>query len=52
MAGERERAYLTSLPRCACGKPATQELRNGVNAKIKVLCDRCAGPALERFVKS
>lgn len=47
---ERERAYLTPLPRCACGKPATQELRNGVNAKQGEFCDKCAGPALERFV--
>jgi hypothetical protein len=51
MSNERERAYLTPLPRCVCGKPATQELRNGVNAKIGQHCDRCAGPALARFAK-
>lgn len=44
-----ERSHLVPLPRCRCGKPATQELRNGVNASFGVYCDRCAKPALARL---
>lgn len=42
-------AHLRPLPRCRCGKAATQELRNGFNAVQGVYCDRCGRSALRRF---
>jgi hypothetical protein len=44
-------AHLRPLPRCACGKPAVQELRNGLNAVIGVYCSQHASAALKRFKK-
>lgn len=29
-------------PVCACGKPATREVRNRWNEKIRACCDACA----------
>lgn len=47
----RAMAHLRKLPRpkCSCGKTATTELVNGVNAPIGVYCGRCAPGALRRF---
>ena len=48
MPHDRMRAYLARLPRCeACGKPATVELRNPVNAPLGRYCDRHGKKALE-----
>jgi hypothetical protein len=44
-------AHLRDLPRCKCGRAATQELRNTANATITVMCDRCAPKALREFVR-
>lgn len=44
-------AHLRELPRCGCGRAATQELRNTANAQIKLLCNRCAPKALRDFVR-
>ena len=47
----RERAHLRPVrqPRCHCGKPATHELFNGVNAQIGRYCGRCGEAALAAF---
>lgn len=48
----REMAHLRVLPvwRCGeCGVAATQELVNGVNARVGVYCDRCAPRMLKKF---
>lgn len=42
-------AHLRPLPRCKCGKPATEELFNAVNAPSGRFCDRCAPKALKEF---
>lgn len=45
-------AHLLPLGRChTCFKPATEMLRNGLNAEIGVYCDRHAKAALDRFKK-
>ena len=46
----RVRAHLRPLPRCGvCGKPATEQLYNGVNAPSGVYCSRHAQAALLKF---
>lgn len=45
----RDMAHLRPLPRCSCGKPATKQLVNGVNAPLGVYCSQHAGSALKRF---
>ena len=42
-------AHLRPLPRCSCGRPATEQLYNGLNAPAGVYCDRHAKAALKRF---
>ena len=51
MSQARERAHLRAVrqPRCHCGKPATHELFNGVNAQIGRYCERCGKAALASF---
>lgn len=47
----RDRAHLRELPRCQCGRPATQQVMSGVNALITVACSRCAPRLLSNFKK-
>lgn len=42
-------AHLRPLPRCSCGRPATEQLYSGVNAPMGCYCSRCAKAALKRF---
>lgn len=34
--------YSIPLLRCACGKPATQDIRNRFNARYGCYCDKCS----------
>lgn len=46
----RIRAHLFPLPRCrVCGRAATHELRNGVNAGQGLYCPGCGRAALKDF---
>lgn len=46
-------AHLRPLSACrTCGKPATQMLYNAVNAPCGEYCNRCAKPALRKFIES
>lgn len=42
-------AHLRALPRCSCGRPATEQLYNGLNAPLGTYCDRHAKAALKAF---
>lgn len=44
-----DNAHLRPLPRCTCGKPATQQMFNGLNAPAGVYCERHAKAALKQF---
>lgn len=45
----RTRAHLRPLPRCSCGKPATEAIFNGLNALYGYYCDRHAQAALRVY---
>lgn len=45
----RVMAHLRELPRCSCGRPATQQLFSGTNDQMGVYCSRCAKGALRRI---
>lgn len=42
-------AHLRPLPKCKCGKPATQQLFSGVNAPMGCYCSQHANGALRDF---
>lgn len=44
-------AHLRDLPRCRCGRPATEALYTGLNDLYAVYCGRHSLRALERFKK-
>ena len=52
MSGQARRmAHLRPIrqARCHCGRPATHELFNGVNAQIGRYCERCGQAALATY---
>lgn len=47
----QQMAHLRDLPRCRCGRPATEALYTGLNDLYAVYCGRHSIGALERFKK-